>query len=84
MPARQADLLGQLPVRRDLAGSPGDVALAGRDLEQIAIERRPVLAHEHDRSSSSTGTTDTAPGWCTMSRVDLVAVGRDELSRSRP
>ena len=48
-------------------GSPSHVALAGGDLEQVAVERGAVLAHQHD-SSSISGTTETAPGWCTTSR----------------
>ena len=55
-----------------------DVAGAGGDLEQLAVDRPAVLAHEEDVPSSVTATTATAPGWRTMSRVNARPVGGGE------
>src|SRR5690606_2101997 len=45
-PGDHPDLLGELARRGDLEGLAGDVADASRDLEQVLVKRRAVLAHE--------------------------------------
>ncbi len=46
-PGREAGLLLEFADRGDRRVLAGDVHLAGRDLEQCPIERRPVLTDEH-------------------------------------
>ena len=79
-----ADLLDQLPMGGDLGRLAGDVTLAGRDLEQLPVDGRPVLAdHDRPRSDGSTnGTADTAPGWWTMSRSNGEPSGPAKVPRA--
>ena len=66
-PGVEADLLLELAGGGGLGRLAVDVALARRNLEQLAAGGDAVLPHEH-ASPSITGTTTTAPGWCTTCR----------------
>ena len=72
-PGRQAGLLDQLAAGGLLGRLAGDVAHAGRDLEDRPFVRRAVLRDEDaptalPSASKTSGTTATAPGERTMSR----------------
>ena len=58
----EADLLLELAGGRLERGLAVDIALAGGNLDDVVVQRRPILAYEHDIVAVD-ATTATAPGW---------------------